>query len=135
MKGLLADINVIGYTEALVQRMSAEPWAEFWAALGLTLYRFEDLGLTETSTDLEIWQICQAEHLVLITDNRNHESPDSLEATIQKLNQPDSLPVLTIGDLDKFRTNRGYVEQVVESLLDYLLRIDEVRGAGRLFLP
>jgi hypothetical protein len=135
VKGLLADINVIGYVEALVQRMGSEPWAEFWAALGLTLRRFEDAGLTDTSTDLDIWRTCQAEQLVLITDNRNHESPDSLEATIQRLNQPDSLPVLTIGDLDKFRTNRDYVERVVESLLDYLLRIEEVRGAGRLYLP
>jgi hypothetical protein len=26
-------------------------------------------------------------------------------------------------------------KQVAESLLDYLIRIDEVRGAGRLYVP
>jgi hypothetical protein len=31
--------------------------------------------------------------------------------------------------------DRVYAEKVAESLLDYLLRIDEVRGAGRLYVP
>jgi hypothetical protein len=45
------------------------------------------------------------------------------------------LPVFTIADLDKFGTSREYAEQVLLSVYDYLLRIDEVRGSGRLFLP
>jgi hypothetical protein len=32
--------------------------------LGLALYRFEDFGLTPTSTDMEIWLVCQAENLL-----------------------------------------------------------------------
>jgi hypothetical protein len=31
--------------------------------------------------------------------------------------------------------NSSYLERVVEVLYDYLLRIDDVRGAGRLYLP
>jgi hypothetical protein len=96
---------------------------------------FEDVGLSEFSTDLEVWNVCQAEHLILITDNRNLESEDSLEATIRRNNTPQSLPVFTIADLNAFRTNSSYVERVVEALYDYLLRIDEVRGTGRLYLP
>jgi hypothetical protein len=135
VKGILADVNTIGYVEALVQQMQAERWADFWSALGLLVKRFEEVGLAPESSDLEIWQTCQAEQLILITDNRNQDSPDSLEAAIHQHNQPDCLPVFTIADLNKFRKSRDYVERVVESLYDYLLRIDEVRGSGRLYLP
>lgn len=70
-----------------------------------------------------------------ITNNRNEGSPDSLGTAIRQRNTPDCLPVFTIGDLDKFRMSRAYAQQVLERLFEYLLRIDEVRGTGRLFLP
>jgi hypothetical protein len=133
--GLLADNNVIGQVDSLVQMMQSPSWAEFWADLGLVFKRFDDVGLSPTSSDREIWLTCQAEQLVLITDNRNQDSPDSLEATIRQHSQADSLPVFTIADLDKFQTSRSYAERVVESFYDYLSRIDEFRGVGRLYLP
>jgi hypothetical protein len=133
--GLLADNNVIGPVQALVQQMQSESWADLWVSLGLTLKRFEDVGLSPSSSDQEIWLTCQAEQLILITDNRNLDSPDSLEATIRQHNHPGCLPVFTIADLDKYQTSRDYAERVVESIYDYLMRIDEVRGTGRLFLP
>jgi hypothetical protein len=135
VKGLVADANIQGQVEYLVQRMQAEPWAEFWQALGLVFRRLEDVGLSASSTDLEVWNVCQAEQLILITDNRNLDSEDSLEATIRWNNTPESLPVFTIADISEFRTNSSYVERVVEALYDYLLRIDDVRGTGRLYLP
>ena len=135
MKGILADNNVIGQVAYLVQLMQAQPWGEFWKELGLSLRRFDDVGLAPNATDVEIWQRCQADELVLITDNRNEDSPDSLAAAIRNLNSPHSLPVFTIADLDKFGTSREYEERVVVALYDYLLRIEEVRGTGRLYLP
>jgi hypothetical protein len=84
---------------------------------------------------LEVWNVCQAEELILITDNRNLDSEDSLEATIRRNNSPESLPVFTIADMNQFRTNNPYAECVVEALYDDLLRIDDVRGTGRLDLP
>jgi predicted nuclease of predicted toxin-antitoxin system len=135
VKGLVADANIQGQVEYLVQRMQAEAWAEFWQALGLVLRRFEDVGLSAAATDLEVWNVCQAEQLILITDNRNLDSEDSLEATIRWNNTPESLPVFTIADINEFRTNSSYVERVVEALYDYLLRIHDVRGTGRLYLP
>lgn len=135
MKGLLADMNAIGQVEYLVQRMQAEPWTEFWHGLGLGLKHFEDVGLSATSSDAEIWHTCQAEQLILITDNRNLDSADALEATIREHVKPDSLPVFTIADLSKFRTSRTYTDRVLEMLYDYLMRIDTVRGIGRLYLP
>jgi len=135
VKGLIADANIQGQIEYLVQHMQAEPWAEFWRELGLVLRRFEDVGLSASATDLEVWSICQAEHLILITDNRNADTEDSLEATIRRNNTPESLPIFTIADMNEFRMDNSYVERVAEVLYDYLLRIDEVRGTGRLYLP
>jgi hypothetical protein len=135
VKGLLADINALGPIEYLIQRMQAEPWADFWNGLRLVFKHFGEVGLSADSSDLIIWRTCQAEELVLITDNRNLDSSDSLEATIRQYNTPDSLPVFTIGDLDKFRTSRSYSDRVLEMLYEYLLRIDSVRGTGRLYLP
>jgi hypothetical protein len=135
VKGILADANAIGQVEALVRQMQAEPWADFWTDLGLVLKRFEDLGLSPRATDLEVWRTCQVEQLVLITDNRHQDTPDSLEATIRQYNGPDCLPVVTIGDIKNFAASRSYAERVVERLYDYLLRIDELRGTGRLYVP
>jgi hypothetical protein len=61
--------------------------------------------------------------------------PDSLEAAIREHNTTDSLPVFTIGNVGRLEINRAYAEEVVASLYEYLLRIDEIRGTGRLFLP
>src|ERR1019366_10788198 len=93
VKGILADVHMRGDVENLVGAMQREPWSEFWNDLGLVLHHFEDFNLTPTSTDLEIWLRCQAEQLVLITDNRNANSPDSLEVPIRTHNTPNSLPV------------------------------------------
>lgn len=135
MKGILADANAIGHIDALVHQMQIGEWAELWAVLGLVLRHFEDVGLSPDASDLEIWQTCQAEQLVLITDNRNRDSADSLEAVIRQYNQPQSLPVFTISNKSRFRKSRAYADKVLEHLYDYLLRIDEVRGTGRLYLP
>jgi hypothetical protein len=135
VKGILADVHMVPYVEDLVLAMQREPWTEVWMYLGLTLFHFEDFGLKPTSTDLEIWQRCQDEELILITNNRNKKSDDSLEATLQRLNGPTSLPVMTISSLTKFRKSQAYADRVVKTLYDYLLDIDRVRGAGRLYLP
>lgn len=135
MTGLVADANIQGQVEYLVEQMQAGSWAEFWQALGLVLYRFEDVGLSASSSDLEVWNICQSMQLILLTDNRNLDSDESLEATIRRANTPESLPIFTIADMSKFRTDRSYVERVIETLYDYLLRIDVIRGTGRLYVP
>ena len=117
MKGILADYHMTLAVEVLVREMQSESWGGLWEHLGLTLFYFEDVGLTPTSTDFEIWQRCQGEELILITDNRNSDAPDSLEATIRNYNTPDSLPVFTIGDLDRFRKSRSYAEEALAATL------------------
>ena len=135
VKGILADVHIQGPVRDLVREMQKEPWAEFWTFLGLTLFHFDDVGLIATSADRDIWLMCQEHQLIFITNNRNADSPDSLETTIRQLNAPDQLPIFTIGDLDKLRLSRDYAQRVLNRLYEYLFDIDKVRGAGRLFLP
>ncbi len=135
MKGLLSDVNVQGHVDLLVAAMRGEPWKIFWDHLGIEYFHFDDVGLANDASDSHVWETCQARQLILITNNRNRQGSESLEATIQRRNSSDSLPVLTIADVSRLRASRAYAERVVESLLDALLRVESLLGAGRLFLP
>ena len=79
--------------------MQAEPWTVFWDHLHLQYCHFSDIGLAPDSLDSLVWKTCQNEELILLTDNRNEDTPDSLEATIRTLNSPVSLPVFTIANV------------------------------------
>jgi hypothetical protein len=82
-----------------------------------------------------VWETCQQEELVLLTDNRNKKDQDSLEMTIQTQNTPASLPVFTIANVPHLRASQDYANRIIDKLLDSLLRIDALRGTGRLYLP
>jgi hypothetical protein len=111
------------------------PWGELWHDLECTVCTFEDLDLAVDASDAAVWQACQAGEVLLVTGNRNAESPESLEITIRQQNRPNSLPVLTLADPNRIAYDRPYAESVVERLFDILIDINVFRGAGRLFLP
>ena len=115
--------------------MQAEPWVEFWNRLELSYLSFADLGLSPSDSDAVIWHRCQQRQAFLLTNNRNDDGEQSLETTIRAYNTPQSLPVFTIGDAEKLRTDRQYLERVIWALLEYLLEIDNLPGTGRLYLP
>ena len=135
MNALLADANIEGYVDFLVALMQAEPWRLFWDDLQLRCVHFADVGLAPSAPDSLVWQTCQQQGLYLITDNRNEDRPDSLEATIRTQNTADSLPVFTIGNVQRLRQSHAYANQVIDTLFRYLLEGDNIRGTGRLFLP
>ena len=135
MLQLLADVNIEGQVARLVSLMQGESWREYWDHLELRLLRFQDVRLSRSDTDAQVWQICQQQQLYLLTNNRNDDGPDSLAATIRAHNTAASLPVFTLSDADRVYPSKDYAERVVESLFDYLLRIDTLRGTGRLYLP
>jgi hypothetical protein len=105
-----------------------------WKRLGFTTETFATLGLLENAPDVMVWETCQSHQVVLVTGNRNDDGPDSLEATIRRLNQADSLPVITISKPQEV-AHRSYAERAAERLLDYLMELDKYRGAGRLYIP
>jgi hypothetical protein len=135
VKGILADVNTQGYVDQMVVRMRAEPWKLFWDYLHVRYVHFADVGLAPSTPDSLVWEMCQNEERVLITDNRNKKALDSLQATIQTSNTPTSLPVFTIADVPHLRASREYADRIIDKLLDSLLRIDALRGSGRLYLP
>jgi len=135
VKGILADINVQGNVDLLVALMSAEPWREFWEDAKVPYLHFTDVGLALDAPDDEVWRTCQNSDLVLITGNRNARGVHSLHETIRLNNTSTSLPVLTLADSQRIFHSRSYADQVIDRLLDYLERIEDLRGTGRLFLP
>jgi hypothetical protein len=135
VKGLLADVNNVKQVRILLMLLQEEPRREFWLHLGLSAPTFAEVGLHPRSPDTDVWLTCQAEQLILITANRNDDGPDSLEATIRNLGTLQSLPVFTLADANRVLSERTYAELVADRLLEYLYDMDNLRGAGRLFLP
>jgi hypothetical protein len=135
MRGILADVNIGKHRKAILKIWTSEAWRDLWDPLGLPFHRFARLGLPDRTPDSLVWRARQRGQLVLVTANRNQDRPDSQEATIRNENQPDSLPVVTIANAQRVLRDRDYAERVAVSILDYLIRIDEFRGTGRLYAP
>jgi hypothetical protein len=135
MQGILADINVREHLGAFIAIWTSDAWRDLWDGLGLVVETFRTLGLSENAPDATVWRACQREMLILLTANRHRRGPDSWEAVILREYQPDILPVITIADTNRVLQDLLYAEKVAERLLDYLMRIDEVRGVGRIYVP
>ena len=97
VKGIVGDASIIGHFKLLVSILNAEAWKDIWHELGLHCYTFEQLGLSLGAPDSQVWNTCQREGVILITDNRNEQGADSLEATIRSHNNFMSLPVFRPG--------------------------------------
>ena len=135
MRGILADINVEGILTVLIRIWLSDTWREFWHDLGLSIQDFDSLSLPFDSSDKVVWRTCQDRKLVLITANRNADEPDSLELVIRAESTEDSLPVVTLANSERILNERPYAERTAEKLPDYLTRIDDYRGAGRIYVP
>jgi hypothetical protein len=135
MRAIMADNDIQGQMRVVVLLLNSAGWRDLWLSLNLAVRTFADLSLDSDVPDAELWHACQREGIVLITGNRNKESPDSLEATIEICNVPTSLPVFTLSDPNRILRSREYANKVVEKLLQYLMEFDNVRGSGRVWLP
>jgi hypothetical protein len=132
---ILADVNIQGHVERLIDVIESGEWAALWAEFGLALTTFRRLGLARDTSDRVIWRLCQSQQLLLLTANRNSDDLDSLEATIREEGTPESLPVFTLADADRIWDSSAYAERIMVRLMDYLSDLDDYRGTGRLFLP
>ena len=92
-------------------------------------------GLNRDAKDDAVWRFCQEKGYYLFTANRNRKAEDSLEATIRREGTAESLPVFTFADANQIFRSTSYLDEVVEALLEYLLDAENIRGAGRLYLP
>jgi hypothetical protein len=135
MPKIMPDHDVAGQFFIFICVWNSLEWLDIWQPLGCQIYRFANFGLGRGSPDSQIWEVCQQHGIVLLTGNRNDDGPDSLEATMQRLNTPQSLPVLTIADARRVMFDHQYARLAAVQVLDYLLDIDKVRGAMRLYVP
>ena len=135
MPRIMADHNVEGHLHALMNIWESADWSDVWSELSCEVESFERLGIAHDTPDTDLWKLCQQHGIVLITGNRNAEGQESLEAAIFRLGTPDSLPVVTIGDPDRLMRDPDYAERAAAQLLEYLLSLEDLRGAGRLYVP
>jgi hypothetical protein len=137
MRGLLADVNVQGHLPYLRYLLEAlDLWAVL-AELNLQLVAFPDLRLPRDLDDRALWNFCQQEGWVLSTENRNHDGPDSLQATLMDSWQSGHLPVLTLSDKGKFEHKREYAERVATDIAELLFGIghEQYRDRDRIYVP
>jgi hypothetical protein len=111
--------------------MGSEGWLKL---LDIPMLTFENVGLPIDSNDRDVWRFAQGKQLILLTGNRNKDGADSLEQTIRNENTPDSLPVITIGFVDRLE-ERVYREQCAERLVEIVLGIENYLGVGRIYIP
>src|SRR5437762_1251189 len=135
MPAILCDHDVEGQLRVLFSVWTSPEWLELWEMLNCRLHTFQSLGISTNTPDSDLWKLCQTWQFVLLTGNRNADSDDSLEVTSQRLNQPRSLPVLTLADADRVIIDRQYAERVASRILDYPVDLDNLQGTRRLFVP
>ena len=98
---------------------------------------FRDVGLPDDADDETVWRFCQENGYLLLTGNRRTVDGEvSLELSIRRLLTATSLPVLTIGDLDRVLHDGNYCERCAERLAEIVFELEErYLGVTRLYLP
>jgi hypothetical protein len=128
---ILVDHNLEGQAERLAETLTADGWLEIAELRFMTL---DAAGLFADSTDRTIWRFVQAQGMLLLTGNRNMKGEDSLEQTLREEGVPTSLPVITIGSVDRLG-ERIYRAECAARLVEIVLDLENYRGASRLFIP
>ncbi|HEY7782345.1 MAG TPA: hypothetical protein VIC85_19290 [Ktedonobacterales bacterium] len=72
--------------------------------------------------------------MLLLTVNRRMAGLDSLEQTIREEGTLDSLPVLTVGDVESLNAS-DYQARCAERIVEIVAYLDSFLGAGRLYIP
>lgn len=128
----LVDHNLRGHSVVLAGSLAASGWLEL---ISIRFVLFEEAGLAVTSNDRVVWQYAQDNQMILITANRSMKGKDSLEQVMRAENTPTSLPVVTIGNIDRLMAEPAYRERCVDRLVDIVIDIEDYQGARRIFIP
>lgn len=103
---LLSDKNCEGHTRELYHVLIREGWT---ALLDIRLATFKDVDL--------------------------NDGDDSLEMVTQRLLTVSTLPVLTIGKLEKVMRDTHYRDACAETIALVIFELHKFRGIPRLFIP
>jgi hypothetical protein len=131
---ILTDNDVVGAVRAFRRILESSEWVALTTTLELQFVELKDVELPPDAPDVAVWRRSQEVGALLITGNRS-SGEDSLDQTIAEPAGPESLPVLTIGDPRRVIRDPVYARECALSLLDFVERIETLRGTGRLFIP
>ncbi|MEH2085047.1 MAG: ACP S-malonyltransferase [Nostoc sp.] len=127
----LIDHNIEGYAQILLGTIASQGWLEL---ISIDFITFKEIDLSIFSNDRVVWQVAQTNRMILLTANRNMEGEDSLEQVLREENALNSLPVITIGNIERLG-EPDYRNRCVDRILEIILDIENVIGVGRLYIP
>ncbi|MGL4619209.1 MAG: ACP S-malonyltransferase [Chroococcidiopsis sp.] len=127
----LIDYNLRGQATLLWGTIAAEGWLEL---LPIRFVGFEEVGLLENSNDRLVWQIAQANQMIILTANRNMKGDDSLEQVIREDNTLTSFPIVTIGNKERL-DEQSYSGRCASRLVEIMFDLDNYLGVGRIYIP
>jgi len=110
----LIDHNLGGHAEILLGNLASQGWLEL---LPIRFVTFKEINLSIDSNDRIVWRTAQANQMILLTANRSMKGENSLEQVLREENTVNSLPVMTIGDTDRFLADRAYRNTILTILL------------------
>ena len=128
----LVDHNLRGHSVVLAGSLTASGWLDL---VSIRFILFEEVGLAVTSDDRVVWRYAQTNRMILTTANRSMKGKDSLEQVMREENTPRSLPVITIGNIDRLLLEPNYRDRCVNRLIDIVVDIEDYEGARRIFIP
>ena len=129
---LLIDHNLRGHSVVLAGSLAASDWLDL---IAIRFVLFEEVGLEVNSDDRVVWRCAQANNMILLTANRSMKGKNSLEQVMREENTPTSLPVITIGNIDRLLAEPEYRDRCVNNLVNIIVDIEDYRGARRIFIP
>ena len=128
----LIDYNLQKYGAVLLGKIANDGWLDL---ISLSFVFFQDVNLAPDSNDRLVWRFAQANQMILLTANRNMKGEDSLEQVFREENTPDSLPIVTIANLDRFSYEAKYRSQCADRVIEIVLAIENYKGVGRIYIP
>lgn len=131
MTTILVDHNMEGDAALLWETIIQDGWLEI---VPMQMAFFAEVNLPADSNDRVVWRFAQQHRMPLLTDNRNMKGDDSLEQTIREELTADSLPVITIGNLDRIDESH-YRQRCANRLVEIIIDLDSYLGYSRLFIP
>ncbi|MEQ8971600.1 MAG: DUF5615 family PIN-like protein [Coleofasciculus sp. C1-SOL-03] len=128
----LIDHHLERYGVILLGKIANEGWLDL---IPIRFITFKEIELPTDSNDRTVWRIAQENQMILLTANRNMQGEDSLEQVLREDNTPDSLPVVTMANLDRFSREPNYRSRCADRIIEILLDIENYMGIGRIFIP
>ena len=131
---ILTDNDVIGAVRVCRRILEAPAGVDMRATLELQCIALQDVEWPADAPDVAVWPRSQEVGALLMTGNRS-SGEGSLDQTLAEQAGPASLPGLTIGDPRRVIRAPVYARECALRLLDFIERIETLRGTGRLFIP